>query len=90
MERINNIIEDSRDLSELYLPVFFSSDTSEKKTAFASFLDTHANLWVHDQMEGQLRELIKSQNPSVKIKDEEYPELVKRHLDGNRLLEYGI
>lgn len=41
-------------------------------------------------MYAQLRELIKCKNPSIQIGEEEYPELIQRHLAGKELLEYGV
>jgi molybdopterin/thiamine biosynthesis adenylyltransferase len=45
---------------------------------------------VHDEIYGQLQELIKGKHPSVKIKPEEYSPLIDLHLAGQDIFEYGV
>jgi hypothetical protein len=44
----------------------------------------------HDEIYGQLQELVKMKNPAVRIKPEEYPELIQKHLGGRDIHSYGV
>ncbi|MBL7718114.1 MAG: Rv1355c family protein [Flavipsychrobacter sp.] len=73
-----------------YQPVFFRLHLPTDKAAYQQLLQEHSHLSVHDEMEGQLRELIKSLHPSRKIPAQEYPGLIAAHLDGCPMQEYGV
>lgn len=53
-------------------------------------LKQQAHIRVLDTLDGQLRELIKIQNPTRKIKDDEYEELVANHLGNTNATDYGV
>jgi len=53
--------------------------TGEGKTGF-----------IHDEIKSQLQELIKSLNPSVRIKADEYEARILAHLNGRDINEYGV
>ncbi|MEO8886789.1 MAG: Rv1355c family protein [Mucilaginibacter sp.] len=71
-------------------PIFFRLDTSEGKQVFGNFLTEGKVSVIHDEIEGQLRELIKSQNPSLKIKPDEYEAHITKHLNGLPIDDYGV
>lgn len=48
------------------------------------------NIEVFDSIEGQLRELIKSNHPAIKIADKDYPEYISQHLGDTPMEEYGV
>lgn len=48
------------------------------------------NIEVFDNIEGQLRELIKSNHPAIKIADKDYPEYISQHLGDTPMEEYGV
>lgn len=58
--------------------------------AFFEELARDGSVFVHDEIRGQLQELIKSLNPSVRIKAEEYPARIDKHLAGRELRSYGV
>lgn len=62
----------------------------DERIAFDYLKKHESSLFIHDDMEGQLKELIKSIHPSVKIKADEYPSLILKHLDGKALEDYGV
>ncbi|MES2727265.1 MAG: Rv1355c family protein [Bacteroidota bacterium] len=45
---------------------------------------------IFDEIYSQLRELIKSKHPKVKLKDDEYEALINQHLQGIPLTDYGV
>lgn len=73
-----------------YQPLFYRLNNPEEKNKYELLLKSNSNISIYDQIEGQLRELIKSLNPSIKIKADEYPELIKKHIGSQNLFEYGV
>lgn len=77
-------------INDEYLPSFFRLNKTEDRLAFDKLTQSNSLVNVYDDMAGQLRELIKSYNPSIKIKPEEYPALIDKHLNGCNIREYGV
>ncbi len=75
---------------DVYKPVFFRLHITEEKQQYELLLKSNSSIQIFDEIEGQLRELIKSLNPSTKIKPEEYSDLIKKHIGNQSLLEYGV
>lgn len=73
-----------------YIPLFFRLHLKGDRALYHRLLSENKILYVYDEIEGQLRELIKGRNPSIKIPDEEYPERIKDHLAGVDADEYGV
>lgn len=73
-----------------FQPDFFRLSHRHDLQRLQALLEAEANIVVHDELEGQLRELIKSLHPNRKIKPEEYPELIAAHLQGQDMDEYGV
>lgn len=73
-----------------YTPQFFRLNIDADKQAFDELLTSKKVSVIHDEMIGQLQELIKSQNPSIKIKADEYPARIEQHLNGIDIQEYGV
>ncbi|RZA03807.1 MAG: Rv1355c family protein [Sphingobacteriaceae bacterium] len=73
-----------------YTPTFYRLNTDTDKQTFNAFLDGGKVAIIHDEIKGQLQELIKSQNPSIKIKAEDYEALIAAHLNGADINEYGV
>lgn len=76
-------------LSEPYTPKLFNLDLIEDKESYITLIKTNPIIKIHDEIEGQLRELIKSRNPSKRIKPDEYSLLIENHLNGKKIIEYG-
>lgn len=81
--------KNSKDLATTYQPVIYRITDSEQKSAFEGLVNT-PGVEVLDILDGQLRELVKILNPKIKIKDEDYPALVEKHLNGCNPYEYGV
>ncbi|SDZ87833.1 Rv1355c family protein [Pedobacter hartonius] len=73
-----------------YNPSFFRIYNSAEKAALENLLSEGKVSFVHDEIYSQLQELIKSQNPSVRIKNDEYRERIANHLNRQEIEEYGV
>lgn len=73
-----------------YLPYFYRLTDEKSAGELQLLLEQNKSILVIDDIDSQLRELIKSLHPSTKIKNEEYPELIKEHLKGQDLKNYGV
>ena len=73
----------------IYLPVILKlNNPSDKKTY--NDLIAKKSIRIHDEIYSQLQELIKCQNPSKKIKTEEYKEYITNHLQQKDINDYGV
>lgn len=81
---------DSSLTKNVYQPLFYRLNNPEEKQQYELLLQSNPSIHIHDEIEGQLRELIKILNPSVRIKPDEYAELIKNHINGQSLFEYGV
>lgn len=79
-----------KNMNDDYSPVIFRLNKADDKVDFEKLIESRPDIIIMDEIDGQLRELIKSNNPSVKIKSEEYPALVEKHLDGHNKYDYGV
>lgn len=73
-----------------YTPTFYRLNTDTDKQNFNAFLAEGKVAAIHDEIKGQLQELIKSQNPAIKVKAEEYDTRIAAHLNGVDINEYGV
>jgi len=73
-----------------FQPLFFRLKSAASKEQLSNLLASNSTIQVIDDIVSQLKELIKSLNPSVKIKPEAYNSLIEEHLKGESLEEYGV
>jgi molybdopterin/thiamine biosynthesis adenylyltransferase len=73
-----------------YEPQILRLNVPRDETLFNSLIAEGKVAYVHDEITGQLQELIKSQNPSVKIAAPDYEALINDHLNGTPLQQYGV
>lgn len=85
---IDHLAKDSG--NDIFRPVFFRLQEADQLDAFKQLLKADPCITIHDELEGQLRELIKSLHPSLRIKAQEYPALIEEHLDGIDPYVYGV
>lgn len=90
MNNISVLLADLKNTKDVYKPVILRMDDPSDKITFNGLIEDSKVKFVCDEIYGQLQELIKSQNPSIKIKPDEYPDLVNKHLAGMDILEYGV
>ena len=88
-----NIISDlykNTESQHLYTPIFFRLNVPCEKDDFNTLISQKKVSFIHDEIYSQLQELIKTQNPSVKIKKDEYEPLITKHLGGTDIDDYGV
>lgn len=78
------------ELKEQFTPVFFRLHDALQKQSYEQLLSENKLLKICDEIDGQLKELIKSLQPFRKIKAEEYPALIEAHLKGTDINDYGV
>ncbi len=83
-------LHSNSETNSVYQPVFFRIALSSDKDALNKLFEENNVLFIHDEIYGQLQELIKSKNPSVRIKGDEYETLISKHLKGKSFDEYGV
>lgn len=88
--RFRAIINASKQIQQIYHPVFFRPDISAEFESLEALIESGEVVFIHDELYGQLHELIKMQTPSVKIKQEEYKGLISNHLGGKEIDKYGV
>lgn len=90
MNNISDLLEETKQQDAVYTPVIFRlNDHTDRKT-FDALIETGKVSFVYDEIYGQLQELVKSEHPAIKIKKEDYPGLISKHLDGRDIFEYGV
>lgn len=88
--RVTALIDASKQLQHIYRPVFFRPEILSELNALESLIESGEPVFVHDELYGQLHELIKMKRPAVKIREEDYPDLVSDHLAGINIDKYGV
>lgn len=78
------------EISENYRPLILRINDPADKQTFDQLIEDKKVMFFHDEIYGQLQELIKSEHPAVKINKEDYPALINQHLAGTEIREYGV
>ena len=87
---INKLIEKSNLNSQESKPVFYRLNNSKDEEDFVSLLNTNKNLQVHDEIQGQVEELVKSINPKTVYKKEKLTEAANKHFGSTPREKYGV
>lgn len=87
--RLSELIKASGKMRLVYKPVFLRITDPLEKIALDQLIENQVSFF-HDEIYGQLQELVKMKNPAVRIKPEEYPELIQKHLGGRDIHSYGV
>jgi hypothetical protein len=90
MTDIANLLKFTRLQQTEYLPILLRLNNPADKITFDNLMLDGKVTFVHDEIYVQLQELVKSMNPSVKIKNDEYPELISKHLGEKDIFTYGV
>lgn len=77
-------------ITDEYQPRFFRLNHPTEKIAYQELTNSGRVLFIHDQIEGQLKELIKCLNPALKLKADDYPELIEKHFGAINMHDYGV
>lgn len=76
--------------TDIYKPQFFRLHVNEDKKQFESLINNTPGIYILDEIYGQLRELIKSKNPTKKLTAEEYDSYILKYTNTNNLDEFGV
>lgn len=87
---ISTLIEKNSWNSQEYKPVFYRLSNSNDEASFRKLLDTNTGLQIHDEIVGQVEELIKSLNPKTIYTKEKLTEDAKKHFGITPMEKYGV
>ncbi|MDB5007727.1 MAG: hypothetical protein JWP45_2120 [Mucilaginibacter sp.] len=90
MNTLSSFLTDFKNTKDVHKPTILRLDNFQDKATFNALFKDYKITFVCDEIYGQLQELIKSQNPSITIGQDEYPELINKHLAGKAIEEYGV
>lgn len=77
-------------MNTIYSPLIFRLTSSEDKKALDALIAEDKVSCVHDNLYNQLKELVKSCNPSLKINESDYSILIEKHLGSSDISTYGV
>jgi molybdopterin/thiamine biosynthesis adenylyltransferase len=90
MKNFEGILSDSKSVHSIYTPIILRLNKSEDADSFQSLFEDKKVDFIYDEINAQLKELIKGFHPAIRLKNEDYPELIKAHLAGAHVKEYGV
>lgn len=88
--RLTELLDASRQMKLVYKPLFLRRDDVSEKQALDTLIESDQVSFIHDEIYGQLQELITMKSPSQRIKAEEYEDLINKHLAGRDINNYGV
>ena len=80
----------SDELNQIYKPLILRPGNADDRQMLDRLLANGLVLSVHDELKGQLKELIKSEHPSKRLKPDEYEDLIGQRLNGKDMADYGV
>ena len=90
MRHLEELITHPEKSGNTYAPLILRLTNPDDKKIYDELLSGSAALFISDEIEGQLKELLKSQRPWVRIKPDEYEGLIAAHLNGIGRDDYGV
>lgn len=90
MDTRNQKIKAAKELSSVYKPVLFRLSQQEDRNAFEQLCSTDAVSFIHDELQDQLKELMKCNHPSRQLSPEETSTLISQYLNGKDLYHFGV
>ncbi len=87
--RLSELKKASGQMQLIYKPIFLRITDPSEKLVLDQLIENQVSFY-HDEIYSQLQELVKMKNPAVRIKPEEYPELIQKHLAGRDINAYGV
>jgi len=90
MNKMTTLLSNFNNTRYDHRPLLLKTGNPDNKVKLDQLFADSKIDFVCDEIVGQLQELIKGYNPAIKIKQDEYPELIKKHLDGREIDDYGV
>lgn len=78
------------DLQSTFRPDILRLNNAADKEIYKNLVSRTSIKFTQDRIFDQLKELIKSRHPEVKLGDNDYESLIKTHLNGTDISEYGV
>ena len=88
--KVTELIRVSKQMQLVYTPLFLRPGNPSDKQALDKLINGNQVSFIHDEIYGQLQELVKMKSPSVRIKSDEYEDLINKHLAGGDTYNYGV
>lgn len=76
--------------NRIFKPVILRLTHQADKNTFDKLIADGKVVFVNDEIYSQLQELVKSLNPSIRIKADDYPSMIADHLKGQNIETYGV
>lgn len=73
-----------------YRPFFFRLHQKEDAEAFNAFMQKQPAISLYNTIDEQLKDLIKGRNPNKTLEATDYARLIKAHLAGEEIRNYGV
>jgi tRNA threonylcarbamoyladenosine dehydratase len=90
MSAIEKLIASTDRLKFVHQPLLMRLNNAADKQTFEELVSCEEVSFASDLIYSQLKELIKSRNPTISIKPEEYDFLINTHLAGENIHDYGV
>ncbi len=90
MQQLSDLLQATEGLKPIYKPQFFRLNNEQDSEALKQLLQSGAVQIVHDNYEEQLKELLKMQHPTIKLKPEDYEQLIAERLAGRNPDHEGV
>ncbi|RYE15176.1 MAG: hypothetical protein EOP34_04205 [Rickettsiales bacterium] len=90
MKILNEILFDSKQLKQIYLPIILRIENFADRNVYISLLEKNMVSFVNDEIYEQLKELIKIENPSKSFNEDDLEKLIFKHIKDTKLEEYGV
>lgn len=90
MHKLENLYQQSKNLENASSVLFFRLSNQNDKKKLEDLLDKNPHITVFDELQGQLEELVKSQNPKIKFTKESLTDAAKKYIGKIPTEEYGV
>lgn len=88
--KLENLYQQSKNLENASSVLFFRLSNQNDKKKLEDLLDKNPHITVFDELQGQLEELVKSQNPKIKFTKESLTDAAKKYIGKIPTEEYGV
>jgi hypothetical protein len=89
-QKLEAIRQKNQQLAHQYVPQFFRLANVNDKNTLNELLDSDPAIKIHDELLGQLEELVKSQNPKIRFTKDSLKEAALKHPKKIPFEEYGV
>ncbi|NEU09072.1 hypothetical protein GZH53_12170 [Flavihumibacter sp. R14] len=88
LQHSDTVSADTESIESVYRPVILRLNQLDDKLTYDALI-SNGNVRTQDNIYSQLKELLKSRNPTIQLQESDYSQLIEAHLAGTDLSEYG-